>query len=262
MNRNTIILYEELSMNAHPALKMQLFDGWILRFSDGYTNRANSISPLYESHMPYIRKVSVCEKLYLKQELPTIFKLTDASEPGLDEYLGSRGYEVAKPTFLYIKKSISQHQSGANVFIKNHADQEWCDDFFRLNEIKDPVSIRAAAALLKSIPNDVLCAQIVEDGRTIACGLCVIERGFAGLYDIVVDQEHRSRGFGFELCSSLLDRAAHLGAKEAYLQVVASNISAIALYKKLGFSYSYQYWYRVKKSKRAKKPADFIGVER
>ncbi|HEX3029647.1 MAG TPA: hypothetical protein VHT34_10180 [Clostridia bacterium] len=41
-------LYEELQMNALPSLQTILFDGWILRFADGYTNRANSINPVYE----------------------------------------------------------------------------------------------------------------------------------------------------------------------------------------------------------------------
>jgi len=40
---NLVRLYEELSANAHPALKTIIYDGWILRFSDGYTNRSNSV---------------------------------------------------------------------------------------------------------------------------------------------------------------------------------------------------------------------------
>lgn len=69
---NNITLYEELSMNAHPALRTQLYDGWVLRFSNGYTNRANSVSPIYTSHLPYEEKVVVCESMYAKQSLPTV----------------------------------------------------------------------------------------------------------------------------------------------------------------------------------------------
>ena len=42
---------EEVAMNAWPALQQMLFDGWILRFAQGYTKRANSVHPLFESHL-------------------------------------------------------------------------------------------------------------------------------------------------------------------------------------------------------------------
>ena len=37
---------EELSMNALPALQTMLYGGWVLRFANGYTRRANSINPI------------------------------------------------------------------------------------------------------------------------------------------------------------------------------------------------------------------------
>lgn len=92
-------------------------------------------------------------------------------------------------------------------------------------------------------------ALIFEEGKTVACGLGVIEGEYVGLYDIAVDADHRRRGFGFDICSSLLNKAIKMGAKSAYLQVVDSNTTAKRLYHKLGFEHCYQYWYRVKEKK-------------
>ncbi|WMM30943.1 GNAT family N-acetyltransferase, cg3035/Rv0428c family, partial [Shouchella clausii] len=55
---------EALSMNAQPALKTVQKGGWILRFANGYTKRANSINPLYPSCEELDRKIEACEQMY------------------------------------------------------------------------------------------------------------------------------------------------------------------------------------------------------
>jgi len=55
---NKIQLYEELSLNAHPSLQTQVYDGWILRYANGYTSRANSINPLYQSTLDLQEKIA------------------------------------------------------------------------------------------------------------------------------------------------------------------------------------------------------------
>jgi len=64
--------------------------------------------------------------------------------------------------------------------------------------------------------------------------------------NVVVDERHRGKGYGAEICGSLLAAAKRLGAHTAYLQVEQSNKEAVNLYKKLGYEIAYSYWYRVK----------------
>ena len=97
----------------------------------------------------------------------------------------------------------------------------------------------------------VLCGRIVNNGTTIACGLCVIERGYAGLYNIVVDETQRGKGYGCGICESLLSSAKRIGVHTSYLQVVQDNRAALNLYAKLGYKNLYSYWYRVKKGREA-----------
>ena len=66
-------------MNAHPSIKTQVFDGWILCFANGYTNKANSINPLYSSEIAIEEKIKQCEKIYESQGLATVYKLTPLS---------------------------------------------------------------------------------------------------------------------------------------------------------------------------------------
>ena len=59
---NDDILYiEERSLNAHPAIETQFYDGWVLRFAGGYTKRANSVNPLYVGALPLDEKIAFCE---------------------------------------------------------------------------------------------------------------------------------------------------------------------------------------------------------
>jgi len=244
------ILYEELSMNAHPALKTQLYDGWVLRFSNGYTNRANSVNPLYQGSIPIREKVAVCEEKYMREDLPAVFKLTDASPAAIDVYLDTQGYEKVTPTNLFTLDALPLQQDTGKTVIFTPIDSSWREHYFRLNGLIDVQKMQTASAMMDSIQNTAICAHIEADGHTIACGLCVVERGYAGLYDIVVDSEHRRKGFGYDLCRALLAEAGKHGAKSAYLQVVAANAPAVALYKKLGYQHNYQYWYRVKDGRR------------
>ena len=84
---------EELSMNAWPAIRTVLYDGWVLRFAQGYTRRANSINPLYPTRLELDEKLAFCEQLYRGEGLSVIYKLTQAMEPAsLDEALAGKGY--------------------------------------------------------------------------------------------------------------------------------------------------------------------------
>jgi ribosomal protein S18 acetylase RimI-like enzyme len=234
-------------MNAHPAIKTQLFDGWVLRFADGYTNRANSVNPIYPSAMPIEEKLSRCEEIYKSQGLPTTYKLTPLSFQLLDKVLDTKGYEKVMPTNVMINTITTEDIFASRATVKDKIDSSWQKDFFRLNGLSDDSKIKAAKTIQENILNKTLCASIIERGITVACGLCVVEQDYAGLFDIVVDSAYRRNGLGYDICQSLLNNAAKIGAKTAYLQVVADNAPAVTLYNKLGFNTCYQYWYRVKK---------------
>ena len=45
---------EDMSLNAWPSHKMELYDGWILRFSYFYTHRTNSVEQFGTSALLYL----------------------------------------------------------------------------------------------------------------------------------------------------------------------------------------------------------------
>jgi len=67
---------EDMSLNAWPSHKMELYDGWILRFSYFYTHRTNSVEQFGTSTLSWREKVSFCEAEYARLGSPAIFKIS------------------------------------------------------------------------------------------------------------------------------------------------------------------------------------------
>ena len=72
---------EELSMNAWPAMQTLHYDGWVLRFADGYTKRANSVYPLYPSEINVDEKIDFCESFYRRPGPADRFQIDRRQHP-------------------------------------------------------------------------------------------------------------------------------------------------------------------------------------
>ena len=237
---------EEASLNAWPALQQLLFDGWILRFAQGYTKRANSVNPLYGCSMVAEDKIAACERWYTARGLPTIFRLTPFSRPShLDQILADRGYRKIDPTYV-----LGLDLTGCDLSAMPTAElvdenvDGWIDIFCRLQ--RSPVQQHQAhKQILQAIPARRFLASLSASGQAVACGLGVLENGYFGLFDLITYPEQRRKGHGTRLVSGLLGWAQDNGAAHAYLQVMEENEPARRLYAPFGFQRAYQYWYRV-----------------
>lgn len=246
---NKILQIEELSINAFPAILTELYDGWVLRYSNGYTYRGNSINPLYLSTVEIKDKIKYCESKYFEKGLPCVYKMTENVDTELDISLEEQGYTIEKCADIMDFKIDKEIKYQANeVSISRDITNEWLNGFLNLNGTTKEIMKSTAKTMLSNIKNPVFCAS-VNDGETmIACGLGVLENGKIGLYDIHVMEEYRRKGFGNKICKSIINEGIKNSADLAYLQVTSLNEKAIKLYKSLGFEKVYTYWYRVKKS--------------
>ena len=246
MNKE-ILQIEELSINAFPAIVTELYDGWILRYSNGYTYRGNSINPLYLSTIDLENKIEYCECKYFEKGLPCVYKITENVYEKLDSSLEKRGYTIEKSADIMvckIDKNTKFQVEGIKISLE--MTDEWLDGFLKLNGTTDESIKVAAKAMLSNIQNPVFCISVNEGKTMIACGLGVLENGKIGLYDINVMEQYRRKGFGTKICQAIINEGIKNGADTAYLQVASLNQEAIKLYNSLGFKKLYTYWYRVK----------------
>lgn len=242
-----VIHLEELAMNAFPAIITEVYDGWLLRYSNGYTYRGNSVNPIYKSKYDIDKKIDLCEEKYFKKGLPCVFKMTALVDESLDEKLAIRGYKIKKEAnIMEMPLDNKTFNKSSIVTITNNLTEEWLNEFVILNGTENEPMKSTAKEILRNIINETISASIYVDNKMIACGLGVVEDKQLGLFDIRVLEEYRLKGYGKAICESILAEGIEKGAKTSYLQVMSTNTIAINMYTKLGYNKLYTYWYRVK----------------
>jgi GNAT superfamily N-acetyltransferase len=236
---------EEATFNAWPASRTLLLDGWVLRFANGYTKRANSVNPLHNATLPADQKLALCEQLYASDGQPCRFRLADLGpDTALDGMLETCGYYVLDRSLVLLCDLERPGPWHTTRYGASARQAEWMDSYGRLSNVA-PSTREPHSAILSNIAAPAFLAQRCDHDRVVACGLAVCEGALVGLFDIVVDPAERRRGHGRRLLEELLAWAYARGARRAYLQVVEQNQAARALYASLGFKPAYRYWYRV-----------------
>lgn len=236
---------EELSLNGWPALQTVLYDGWLLRFADGYTKRSNSVNAIYGSELPLGDKIRYCESMYKARGIRTVFKITPFVHPTeVDMLLEELGYEKLDHTLVKTAVLSEIAAPGHDGIVwSEQLTEEWLDAITVMQKLT-PNQRETTRLMMESQHLRKGFALVLESGRPVACGLVVVEDGWAGLYDVVTAPEARGRGYGESLTRALFNHARKLGAEMGYLLVVRDNVPANRLYDKLGFRQTYEYWYR------------------
>lgn len=239
---------EVTSLRAWPALEEVDFDGWTLRFSEGFTGRANSVQALGTSSRSMGDRVGHCERWYEERARPSLFRLTPFSEPGLDDFLASRGYERFNATVVLHREADGLPPRSTDIELLETQLHEWLRRYARFTG--SPAAPEPMRRIIERIEVDALpgLLRTIRPKRFVACGLAVLDGPFLGLFDLVVDPAERRRGYGDELVRQLAAWGVERRARRVYLQVTVDNAAALALYRKLGFEPAYEYWYRIRPS--------------
>ncbi len=216
----------------------------MLRHSQGYAKRANSVLPLYPGVQAMEQTVAACEAVYRDWGLRPLFKLAESvAPPQLDQVLAARGYRVLDPTLVQIVALPADLGLSTEVAAVPALDAGWLRARQRLMGESD-VELGIVRDMLSCLPVASSGFALSEAGRVAAVGLAVIQHGWVGLFDVVTDPTQRRRGLARRVVAAMLGWAAQRGAHHGYLQVVAANVPAVALYRGFGFDTHYRYWYR------------------
>lgn len=243
---------EEMSFRGWPALETERYDGWVLRFANGYTGRSNSINPLHSSTLDLSEKIAHCDAWFAARGLKSIFRLNPTMQPPeLDAHLEALGYHCYNDSYLMtnaLKPSdlaALSTPAEARFVAESVPTEQWLTHLGRMNE-RHGANIDTLRLLFDRMPPKRIFGTVMVDDAVVAVGIGVIDEGYISLYDVVTDEAFRGQGYGRTLVAGFLRAACEDGTKNAFLQVAADNEPAKRLYQRLGYQIVYPYWYRTK----------------
>ena len=245
----TIKMIEDFSLNAWPSHQIQLYDGWLLRFSYFYTHRTNSVEQIGASTIPVKEKIDFCEDAYRRWGTPSIFKITPLLDPDFEQRLIERNYVVQHVTEVMVLDFSSYYNRTPNTYvnIERTINSKWINSLFALKSTTNAIHKQIVPSMYQAIPKETLAVSITNDaGQIIAIGLGILDRDYMGEYAIHVHPHYCGHGYARSICTTLLNAGKDMGLKGAYLQVVYGNTPAKNLYTSLGFTDLYKYWFRVR----------------
>lgn len=243
-NRAPAWRVEEACLNAWPALRQALFDGWLLRFSGGLTRRANSANPLVAAHADPARLIAACEALYRHHRQPAIFRLPSLIDPAIDEELAVRGY-ASEGLSLVLCGAVAAMPPARDAAVRllQHPTADW---FAAMAQLQGHSRHQATLyhRIVRALAVPAAFAWLADDSGTGALAFAAIHDGVVCYESVVTDPRRRRRGCARRVMASLAAWAAEQGARDACLEVEAANAPALALYAELGFEELYNYHYR------------------
>ena len=244
MDRDLLLRIEAAGVNAWPALETAPLDGWLWRYSDGGSQRANSVSALHFTGRDLEDAIDEAERRYAARSKGTMFQVSTVAAPAnLDERLQRRGYRINDPC-ITLAKAISANAAppdGVEYFAT--AAPEWFDCYA---SVITPERRRVAPRILERIPRGSAFCGLRRDGRIVATALAVAHNDVVIAECVATLTEARGTGAARAVMRGLEVWGAGQGCTIAALQALEHNAPAQALYKALGYREHGRYHLRVK----------------
>jgi GNAT superfamily N-acetyltransferase len=245
---------EEAAFATWPAGEVAELGGWRLRASEGVTNRANSVWSIRHNGATSVdARILAVEEFYATRGLPACFQMTVASQPpNLDSRLADRGYRLHAPTLVQLASLETILQSTPALRTMPHLEVELLEEFeeewfdlYEAIEQADATRASGRAAIMDRIPAPRAFLRATVDGVPAAVGVGVVHGAYLGISCMATAPAYRRRGAAQGILRAMAIWADMNRARRAFLQVVAGNQIALALYGRLGFQTAYNYYYRI-----------------
>jgi len=243
IDRQLVRALETHSARAWPAPEIVQVNGWEVRFTPGSrSRRVNCVTPMAPVAGRLEDTLKLAKKLCDERNLPCTLRVTPLGGRELADWLQAHGKGMTgDATAVQVAPLGGLAAADNHALLDNHLTDEW------LAGLEASGADAAERALIARLLADVMTpqgfARMMQDGEPVAVGRAVVDHGLAGIFHIATAKQARRQGHGRAIVNALMHWAREQGAMRAYLQVVAANEPAIALYRAFGFREAYRYDY-------------------
>jgi len=236
---------EAVCEGAWPSLERLELDGAVLRFTHGFTRRANSARIDGRVADPG-GLIDRAESEYARRGLRPGFRLTPLSPPSFERVLGERGYVVDTEAVVMVAERMPEVPApssgdGTDIELIGALSEGWLRTFQAVERHWPAEQDAGARWVLGSgdAPRRFALAHV--DGVPAASGYARLEDDWLYLACVGTLPAKRRQGLARSVSERLLAWGRECGALRAILQVETRNAAAQALYAQLGFAARYVY---------------------
>jgi N-acetylglutamate synthase len=234
---------EDVCERAWPPRERVELDGAVLRFTDGFTRRANS-ARVDGGGSDLDGLIARAEHEYRSRGLRPGFRLTPLSPPAFERLLGERGYVVDTEAVVMVADALPVTPApapGDGIALEPGLDEEWLRVFQAVERHWPSEQDAGARWVLGSGASPRRFALAHIDEVPAATGYARIEDDWLYIACVGTFPEHRRRGLARAVSERLFSWGGASGARRAILQVETKNAAAQGLYAQLGFRPRYVY---------------------
>ena len=186
---------EEAALNGLPALQTEFYDGWIVRMAEGYSRRANCVESRCMNPQPRSRR----SWFIVKRRM--------------------RGHRYLAFSRFFRPVNLGIWTRPWHSFSNLETPIHWFKPCGLRPVPLVPLPYRYTSqhsevfrSLLNAIPTPSAYVIARTDGQSVGCARAVVSGSIMGLFDLIVDSEHRGQGFGRGLLEARLKWGFEQGA--------------------------------------------------
>jgi GNAT superfamily N-acetyltransferase len=234
---------ERATLQAVAPEVVETMEGWLLPMDHGTVGRARSAVPLHHGAHNIDQLPAILAR-YAALGFEPRFRLPDLPpfQPWFDS-LAQRGWRREQPTMTMTGdvQRLLTLSGGSPAELDSAPDADWMAMF--LGEGLDPADGASRSRSLGRATG-TLYASVREQGHTVACGAASFGHGWLGVHGMRTAAARRGQGLAGRVLQAMGAEAARRGLSGVFLQVDASNLPALALYRRAGFTlaWPYAYW--------------------